>query len=832
MYCCIRSCSARWGKSQVSFHRFPQNNEVRRQRWIEAAQRGSEINYDYAMICSRHFENGKPSRVSDCEAVNWVPTLLLDSGNPEEDWRIRRKTDPSSVDIGPTKEIDDDTAEVRCAVRGCGMAKEENPTLLFFPVPSDPQERSKWLLQIGMLDKRVKVYKRQKLAVCELHFELSRDLLNYDDVITMGRPALLRERVMPTRNIPIVFGHQPVRYSNEPQDSAANSSNTSLLGTSQDDNSLLQEMVPKDSTISLNPSETSLLEHYQATSPMEEFVEICRACLSTDKATLISAFEGNLAGIFFQMTNVNISENEGISTMLCLECKNRLLELSFFRDSCLTNTQILIHRYQKCYGLAPHDSEEVEEEENYTKATEADNAEQLMKDVASENGNDSVSNDTSHHEVRADDPEDLLVPQKEELEDWGDTSDQPSRSSKSRPRKTDFTAPEKPQTASTRQQSAIIKPIRTMKKKFSCKICRKEYNSKPGYDIHMNTHKGEDPAEYSVECKRCHILRKPTDRHGCFVDIVYCHICAEKFRSWSYLKIHLAKTHKIKTKRRELMLKLMANDNKINPTEFLKTPPKIRASPKRPSQQVESASSSEEEPASSPWWRCGFCTAVFKHPSILDAHVKTHSAVQLTRCNECEENFENYKQLEKHHDTHDNPSGDSTAGIVIRCAVCAKQFQRRQTLFLHRQYVHADKEVVQCSSCARLFVNAKALSEHKCATDHKPSQSANGDFVIVRPESIMQGSYKSLLDEDNSRSASSGGGPEENTDPLLGLRNEEVITLESDDDDDNDESSKDPIVLDCTVCGKTFEKADVFDRHMKLHRMMSAAKGNAFGHKK
>lgn len=68
---------------------------------------------------------------------------------------------------------DDDDLDVSCAVRGCGMTKEENPSLLFFPVPRNDSERRKWLLQIGMLDGTSESNTNSVLAVCELHFDVS-----------------------------------------------------------------------------------------------------------------------------------------------------------------------------------------------------------------------------------------------------------------------------------------------------------------------------------------------------------------------------------------------------------------------------------------------------------------------------------------------------------------------------------------------------------------------------------------------------------------------------------------------------------------------------------
>lgn len=92
MYCCIRSCPSKYGKAAVSFHRFPQHNEIRRQRWIEAAGRGNEINYDYAVVCSRHFVGGRPARAGDQFSISWVPTLLLDRDLSDVDAIARRQS--------------------------------------------------------------------------------------------------------------------------------------------------------------------------------------------------------------------------------------------------------------------------------------------------------------------------------------------------------------------------------------------------------------------------------------------------------------------------------------------------------------------------------------------------------------------------------------------------------------------------------------------------------------------------------------------------------------------------------------------------------------------
>ncbi|XP_058832894.1 zinc finger protein 202-like [Topomyia yanbarensis] len=793
MSCCIRGCLSRYGKGKVSFHRIPQNNDERRQRWIEIVDRGDEINYNSAMVCNRHFVGGWPAKAVDKHAINWVPTLFL----TQSDSAGGSGTEASSTANAPVLEVDDDSSDIRCVVRGCGMTKEENPSLSFFPIPHDTEERSNWLRRIGMHDKPPPNNGNQVLAVCELHFELSKDLLNYDDVISMGRTAVLREKVMPTRNIPLVFGTQPGRFSdgaNEPTDDTPGENNTN-----NDDGSLLLEMLPREESNNemLQPEMLAQYPDHLQTSPVEEFVQICRSCMSTDKSVLVSAFEDNLADIFYQFTSIAIDESVGISTSFCTDCKTRLLEMHFFRDTCVTSTQMLLHRYQKYYGGENPEQEPADDD--------------LLEPMHQEDASVEQTNGFVN-ELVPDDPEDLLVPQKEV----------PERTAVSKRGRTRTKAIEPPKQKLTAPESS--RPM--IKKRFKCKVCRKDYNSKTGIEMHMATHANDDPSEFTVECVRCHRLRRPGDKHNCFVDTLYCHVCGEKFRNWSYLKLHLAKMHRIKTKRRELMQKLALDRQASgNTSKLLKSPPK-NPTPKKEEEPTLLEASSDGETKDSPtphtMVKCTFCSASFKYPLSLEAHMRKHSAIHQTQCHECGESFATYRKLEKHFDKHPN----EVQGAMYKCAICANIYNRRQTLLMHRQYVHRDREVVQCGGCSKLYAQARQLAEHQCSSSKPtPPAEVNGDFVIVQPESILKGAATVAIEDENSVPAQVA--EEGNIDPLLGLGNEEVIELES---DDEPATPQEPQSYDCSVCGKTFEKMDVLDRHMKLHRMMNAAKANAIGY--
>uniref|UniRef100_A0A1Q3EZA0 Uncharacterized protein n=1 Tax=Culex tarsalis TaxID=7177 RepID=A0A1Q3EZA0_CULTA len=814
MFCCVPGCTSRYGKDKISFHQFPKNNPARMAKWIEAVGGKMAEASSGAFVCGRHFVAGKAARNADTDSPDWIPTLYMDGTGPPGDTSAttthQRRSDgrqpkaaPAAEEADPLLDFDDEP-NVRCLVRGCAMARDDDhSSMLFFPVPATEPDRSRWFQLMG-LAKGPPVNSRPPAAVCELHFELAKDLANYDDFITLGVSGVLRPGVLPTRNVPGTL-EESKPFVQEGQGEQDRSEHEA-------DSSLLQEMsVPMDTT---NGDEMmpDYPDHMQA-SPVEEFVHVCRSCLSTDRTNLVSGFEDNLVDIFFQFTNVTISKSEGISTDFCHDCRNRLMELHFFRDTCLTSTQILIHRYQKSHGMVPDDDD-------------AAHGDVSMMDY----GNGSLA---GHHTFDPDDPEDLLVPQKEEAF-WDNSDSAPNKPRRGRP-------PRSMEPAVVDDWAEKSKR-KLVKKRYHCKVCFKEYNSRVGLDTHQATHKNDDPAEFTVPCEKCPVMRRPGDRHSCHVNAMHCHMCPDQFRSWSYLKIHLAKVHRIKTKRRELMamMKLQPGKRGRRPSDIHDFSGNFSGS-NSTMISSSSATSTPRQPQSpavqAPFHKCGFCDAAFRIRATLDAHLRTHSLVQLTECSECGVTCDSFRALERHFDQHADHSSDTKSGLLNKCHMCGKVLRRRQTLMLHRQYVHCDREIVKCSTCPRLFSNARNLVKHQCpARGKQPADqiavggNINGDFIIVKPESILKGGNP-LGDERPDSARPVATQEDNNADPLLGLGNEDIIDLGSDDDDDSNEEEDDEssnqtsksAAFTCDVCGKVFEKEDVLDRHMKLHRMMNAA---------
>ncbi|XP_031327975.1 uncharacterized protein LOC116161365 isoform X2 [Photinus pyralis] len=85
-FCAVAQCGSRSNRDKVSFFRFPSiydNNkkvdprkERRREAWILATRRTdlTDSKLKYQMICSRHFLEGKPAKLSDENHPDWIPS--------------------------------------------------------------------------------------------------------------------------------------------------------------------------------------------------------------------------------------------------------------------------------------------------------------------------------------------------------------------------------------------------------------------------------------------------------------------------------------------------------------------------------------------------------------------------------------------------------------------------------------------------------------------------------------------------------------------------------------------------------------------------------------
>ncbi|XP_061584288.1 zinc finger and BTB domain-containing protein 49 [Cololabis saira] len=108
---------------------------------------------------------------------------------------------------------------------------------------------------------------------------------------------------------------------------------------------------------------------------------------------------------------------------------------------------------------------------------------------------------------------------------------------------------------------------------------------------------------------------------------------------------------------------------------------------------------------------CDVCGRIFKHPSNLELHKRSHTGEKPFQCNICGRNFSQAGNLQTHLRRH---SGEKP----YICELCGKSFTASGDVHRHK-VVHTGEKPHLCDICGRGFSNLSNLKEHKMthATD-------------------------------------------------------------------------------------------------------------------
>lgn len=68
---------------------------------------------------------------------------------------------------------------------------------------------------------------------------------------------------------------------------------------------------------------------------------LCRGCMISSSKELQSLFVNNIAELFYSITSLKISHDDGLPNSLCSTCLNRLEDCNRFKNQCTLSDSLL-----------------------------------------------------------------------------------------------------------------------------------------------------------------------------------------------------------------------------------------------------------------------------------------------------------------------------------------------------------------------------------------------------------------------------------------------------------------------------------------------------------
>lgn len=400
------------------------------------------------------------------------------------------------------------------------------------------------------------------------------------------------------------------------------------------------------------------------------FGEICRCCMAS-KPRMKPLYETNLFAMLNAITGLNVHQNDGLPSQLCVPCVLQIRRSHFFKLQCETTDLTLRSYAVETTNHGPSMGDYPADEKNVKKEA----------DSSSQNDNES-----------------------EQVYEAKTTNTQLKQ-----PLSVRFFCQDCSKEFETDKKLKRHMRTHYVEKPHVCNKCGMAFLEKCNLNKHMLSHTGElrnstDKPYLCCECGKSFKYSTSLSRHKRFHaqrNLFDCPICSRSYVEQSSLDVHI-RTH---TNERPFMC---ATCNK-------------GFSQKANLERHERTHTGEKP------YGCDLCGKSFTQKSYLIIHKRIHAKEKPFGCPNCTMCFVSRNALLKH---QQKPCSTN----LHRCNTCQKTFRYKSRLRMHRRTHHLKNVAYPCPICDRGFQQEKRLNAHIKHEHPDVPMSSEGEFLFEEGE--------------------------------------------------------------------------------------------------